>query len=1375
MSTTGLTEQTRKALKTTVDAIRAQLISELYAATDQRFSFAAKNRDKLPLSPQDQYDWQLLQNWCQDPMRAQRDFTGNVTALIKEVAYTLTNRLFILRQLEARQIHSLPVLTGGKESVGYREFREFCPELCRGEDEGYGFLLQQVFDKIALDLPVFFGRQPLHGIVPLPGPTLFWLVEQLNQPKLDGAWTDDTTLGWLYQYWNDPDRTAVNDKIGGKGVDKGKVEAHEIAAATQLFTERYMVEWLLQNSLGVQWLAICEKQGWKPEAIGVIETLEVRRGQWREKLASKAVAEDMAMPIESVAEERWKFYVDQDISAEVVKAAPDSLKGVKILDPACGSGHFLVYAFDLLYAFYQEEARFTGEALSAVEIVNRILVHNLHGIDIDPRAVQLAASALFLKAQECAPGVQLGKINLVASDLGLANLATNDPSIKRFKEALIGEGLDPEPVEQLIESLKGANYLGSLLQIDKTQFQKSTLPLWQQHEEQNFAEALQTFMLTHDRGEDLGVRTRAEQLAKGLRLVELLGQKYQVVCANPPYLGGGKLDKDVSDRIAAGHSDAKYDLFAIFLSRIPELLTPEGFGSMITMHSWMFLSNYQDFRTRLLEDFSFTTVAHMGRGGGFLEWADFDKVMQTTMFVFRNHKPDVATQSEYFRLNRFRNIVKSYILVSQNNRFTFYQCKFKDIEGAPMIYWWPEEFRKVYLESSKVGKVGEVRQGMATSNNSRFLRNFWEANFNSTHFVKSDKNKPGLAYNKIWHPYLKGAKGKRWFEPLSILINYKNDGFEVKKFADVVFTSWTGRIINRHLYFKQGMAFSYIGTEGFQCRLRKYKSIFDVSGSSIFVPEPEKAQVLLSSEISGYVSQAINPTINNQVGDIDYLPIFDVIPNWHKYYEQAEMLYDQNFASKETCVEYTYQHIDPEYFEASEIGIRSAIDKEIYSQFSPSTISAIKEEVGESPGHYSELVQVELEQASELFPTFADTYLNGPTKTEYGKIVTKADGTPERGRLQSLEELCHEFQLHPESIIALRKHLGLRRKSDRQQEAYRHLAWTMGVALGRFDAQTGGLVDLAAERRGDTPQDPLAPQALPHKMFMLSERAEMESATADDSHCNQGLEAYFKQILSYKHGEDIEVIWDEIQAALVYDCKESLSNKDRSKFSFNQFMRDGAFAFHKDVYENRPIYFPLCSPKRAYVVWCNIHTWHDSTLKDVHAIFLKPEREELKLHLEEALKAKVSASDNTLRQKIDKSIDHLRKWIEELDEMIGWVQQIADRGVAPDKQEREMPFVMDLDDGVMINSAALWPLLQPLWKDPKKWWEHLEKPVGKNDYDWSHLAMRYWPKRVWKKLEKDPSLAVAHSDYGEYKGKDLFKELHPAMAVKWEAEQAKRV
>lgn len=613
-TTAGLTEKTRKKLKETVDKIRTKLIDDLYLEANRKFSFDIKDRSRIRLSPEVVYQYKLLSTWCNDPIRKSKDFTTNVKDLIKEFAYTLTNRLFILRQMEARGLQSLLVLTGGKESAGYKEFREFCPELCQGSDEGYNFLLKQVFDKIALDLPAFFSHDGILNIFDISGPTLFWLVEQLNQKELAGAWTDDTTIGWLYQYWNDPDRTAVNDKIGGKGTEKGKVEAHEIAHATQLFTERYMVEWLLQNSLGAQWLAICKKNNWTPEAINTIETLEARREDWRTKLKNKEVFEDMPMPIESEEEERWKFYVKQEIPQEVIDSAPNSLKEVKVLDPACGSGHFLVYAFDLLYAFYQEEAKFASTSsakLSIDEIVNNILSYNIHGIDIDPRAVQLASAALYLKAKEKSPSFQISKINLVATDLGLSNLKNDDPSILEFVDELEKENITRDDSMKIIESLKGAEYLGSLLQIDKTLSDiKSDMPLFQLQEDnaethksidEKFISSLKNFVLKHDKGDDLGVRTRAEQLTKGLRLLELLGQKYEVVCANPPYLGLSKIADDIKIKYESLYSEAKGDLYTLFLLRTGSLISENGIIATVAMHGWMFLSNFEALRKKFLE------------------------------------------------------------------------------------------------------------------------------------------------------------------------------------------------------------------------------------------------------------------------------------------------------------------------------------------------------------------------------------------------------------------------------------------------------------------------------------------------------------------------------------------------------------------------------------------------------------------------------------------------------------------------------------------------------------------------------------------------------------------------------------------------------
>jgi hypothetical protein len=222
----------------------------------------------------------------------------------KESAATFLNRLVLLRLLEAQGLSKPLVLTGGWDSKGFREFREFGPALVGDETEGYAALLQLLFDELAVDLPGLFGDVGLTRLFPIPAATLRDIVERLDKPELETAWTDDTTFGWIYQYWNDPDREVLDAKINRRGkVERGRIEPHEIASKTQMFTERYMVEWLLQNSLGLTWLAMCLKHGWTADAERAFPALEARRVDWRAKRDAGEVSLDALMPIEGKLED----------------------------------------------------------------------------------------------------------------------------------------------------------------------------------------------------------------------------------------------------------------------------------------------------------------------------------------------------------------------------------------------------------------------------------------------------------------------------------------------------------------------------------------------------------------------------------------------------------------------------------------------------------------------------------------------------------------------------------------------------------------------------------------------------------------------------------------------------------------------------------------------------------------------------------------------------------------------------------------------------------------------------------------------------------------------------------------------------------------
>lgn len=1311
--------------KNLVANVRSRLMDDIRDAAYHRYSLNVREREKVVLSFEDSHRYQQLSAYLSDAARAYDSWNANLEQLIKERAYTLFNRLVLLMQMEVRELIPVRLISRGIEESSFRDQQEFFVALCQGDELGFGYILQQVWDRLALELPALFEHDDLHETLPIPGNTLLWLIRQMADPELFDVWRDDTTLGWLYQYWNDPDRRAVDAKIG----DGGKVESHEIAAKTQLFTERYMVEWLVQNSLGAQWLAMCEKNGWDCRARIIIEGLNDKRRDWN--------TPGKAIPTEGY-EDYWKFYVDQEISDEAVAAAPARLEELRILDPAMGSGHFLVYVFDFLFELYREQGEFFREEYSNEQIVDSILTKNLYGIDIDSRTVQIAAAALYIKAKEKCKNYRISRLNIVATDLGISHLDTRDHSVRRFIDTMEDEiGLSRDLSARIIDSLKGADYLGSLLSIDEEinrALSKDALYKRDESDREVVLEGLREFIRSHDRGEDLGLRSLANQLSKGVRLLDMLGRKYDVIVANPPYLGTGKLQSTVAESIVGFEITSKGDLYTLFIAKVDRLRKETGLSAFITMHTWMFTYSYNEFRNKELRENDFIRIAHMGRGGGFSDWGDFDKVMQTTMFVWKMKQSNFI-KNWFIRLNKYRNTDKSIYLLNQTNAMIFPQKRFAEIPGSPMIYWWPEEFRQAYLKSGKLFEEGVVRQGLATSNNKRFIRKHWEISIRDLFIYNEFIGEYQSNYK--WTPYVMGATGKRWFETLFNTLNTKNDRKE--KYIDYI-NKGSGGNENpfKPFYNKQGISFSYIGTDSFLCRLRKYKSIFDVSGSSIFCDNPEKVQVLLSTNLTGYVSQSINPTINNQVGDIEKVPVLNYLQDYRVYLNRAKELYDKLFESTESNIEYRYKHLSPETFEVEEARIRDDIDKEILSHFSKETADAIYEEIGASPFNYSRWDRKEVPEGFEEAYQQSDSFL----------------------------ELSHTFKLHPDSILEIQEHLSLIHETRRKEEAFKHLSWATGVLLGRFDFDTGGLVDLVEE--------PDTRYTHPHGLLYLSAldlRDELDRVYGSNigNKCLSTLHAILREKWGEEKGDEL---WDEIHNALVLDCRNDWTPAQRAKKDLNTWIRTKAFDMHSDIYKKRPIYFPLVSRRKNFYIWVNIHRWTEGTLNSILANYLKPDIRLITSRIQRLREERNQVDDKKRINEMEREISDLDNLLDELTEFTNILSRIATKGPAPEKQEVEAPFVMDLDEGVMVNSAALHEAVYPLWKDPKnKWWKALSSPSGKKDFDWSHLAMRYWPLRVFEKCRKDPSLAVAHSDYGAYAGRDLFEELHPQAAKKWREKQ----
>ena len=1251
----SMTPDAKKSLSATIRALRSRLLDDLHAATESAYRLSVRSQE-AGLDEANRVRRARLDAWIAEQLRTQgaqrrtqEDFRREAE---KQAGYTLLNRLVILRLMESGEppMRSPAVVSGGWESRGYKDFRSLAPGLVRGDDtEGYAFLLRLVFEDLSHELPGLFGPAGVAELVPVPTATLRHAVEELNKSELDGCWTDDMTLGWVYQYWNDPEREALDAKLNGGG----KVEPHEIASKTQMFTERYMVDWLLQNSLGPMWLAMCKKHGWTPEVVadGTLERLEQRRVAWRARRDSGEVSLTELMPLHTEAEGHWAYYVPQPIPEGAVDKAPESVRELKILDPAVGSGHFLVVAMGLLVALYREEARHRGESWTDRAIVERIVEENLHGIDLDPRAVQIAAATLWLKARGLAPDTRPGRLNLVASNLRLASLPNDDPALGELRREVEREtGIPGELTDTVVQALRGADHLGSLLKVDRAVeealryheqdvgktgdlFQRVAQPVGRDGAKATLLGRLEAFLSKHTAGEDLGLRLRGEQLAAGVRFVRMVREgTYDLVVANPPYQGTSKMAE--SRFFEKEYPLGKADLYACFLLRGLELVREGGVSSMLTMRNWMFIKQYAGLREWLLGEFDL-------RGLGDFAIGAFDEVpndvLSVAVSVFHNVGPretaSVAQQPtppDDRSYDRVRTSRKRAATLCQVGRIEFDPAALKVVPDWPVVYWWDEATLRTYRSAPLIGAAAPARFGATTGDNTRFVRRSWEP-----HASGGAHRLPG-----VWVPFINGAKGRAWIEDLNEMMSWRHTGLSYRVFCE---KSAGANFRSPHLQFKRGVAFAMIGAS-FSARAHRYESIFGNKGSSVFPCDISGAVCSMNSNRARYVLASLNPGIGFEVGDVNRLPLFP-IQNADEIFATIEAAFTQHESHREPSVEY--------------------------------------KRPGPSPWRQAQ--------------AWAQTAVDRP------------EGAP-------LPDYTPEYDPEPPTD---------------------HLSFALGVALGRFGAGHGADKQQSGADGEGILQDAPA-TALPAGLLFLDGTLDSE-----DHRDSLGHPAVALLLQAWRdHGNAI----------------------DTKRKHLRDYLRLDFFAsVHRTMYENRPIHWPLSSSNKTFVAWASIHRFTDRTLHILLADHLHPALTRIEGELNDLRQARDGADKKAARA-AEKQLDKLMKAKDELATFVADVEQCADRGPLPTDpkcpaREKDARYAPDLDDGVMINASALWKLLEPQWKDPKKWWKELATADGKKDYDWAHLAMRYFPARVDAKCQGDPSLGVAHGCFWRY---------HPGRAWAWE-------
>jgi hypothetical protein len=905
MPATLLTSDAKEALRKKIRLLRPLLLDQLLDAAKGEYRLEVSiEKAKLPEARHRRRE--RLEAWLLEQGRGCADQTkkakGNTDALrdrfllqaVKEAAHTWLNRLVMLRILEQHGLMSPAVLTGGWKSAAYeQEFIHYVGPLAEDDTRGYRDLLETVFGELALELPGLFGPVGLVNLFPIPTALLRELVEALNDPALDTAWGDDMTLGWIYQYWNDPEREQLDAKI----TDGGKIEPHEIASKTQMFTERYMVEWLLQNSLGLTWLSICKKNGWRAEAEGVVSVLDERRAAFRKQREAGELALDALMPIHGALEDAWKYYVPQPIPEDAVAKAPPSIREVKLLDPACGSGHFLVSAFGLFVAMYTEEAKNRGETWSSEQIAEDILANNLYGIDIDARAIQIAAAALWLKAKLTAPNAKLARMNLVAPCFRLGSLPKDDPAVTTLYQELDALGVPAEATRKIVESLNGVDHLGTLLRVGSeitaitSGAEIGSLFAWAAGKKKIEIEtAIAQYLDAHSTEADLGLRLEGEQLAAGLRFVRLVKEgTYDVVVGNPPYQGLSKTTQ--FDYVTKNYSKGKADLYAAFLERGLELVRAGGCSALITIRGWMFLGQFQDLRKEILAKHRLVL--------GDLGWGAFEDMTDNpvTMSVIQRDTTDSrssalspADPTARVRTDEHRRSLAAGLLI-QAGRYEFDPKGFAVIDGEPIVYWWTKCSLREYERLPKLGEKYTIRKGLTSGNDVRFIRLWWESRRTDLGLFHYG-GPPGT---KSWMPYFTGGTAP-WIQPLLQVIRWTWSGAELAHFARSRF----GRGASH--YFRTAVGFSMIGS-GFSARAHRYPSVLGDKGGSVFPECVADVLPLMNSRWARGILESLNPTVCFQVSDLARLPLRP-IESAPEVWERLETEFTAYESTREPSVEF---------------------------------------------------------------------------------------------------------------------------------------------------------------------------------------------------------------------------------------------------------------------------------------------------------------------------------------------------------------------------------------------------------------------------------------------------------------------------------------
>jgi hypothetical protein len=1074
--------------------------------------------------------------------------------VMEEVAYTWFNRFTALRYMEVNEYlpTDVRVLSSSNPNSADPDMIDQVFELDLEIDKEYVYELklnnktEELFKYLIIKhcndlnryLPFMFETIDDYTEILFPEGLLAkdTVIRHMTNKEFipEDNWEKVEVIGWLYQYYIAEEKDRVIQA-------KKKYKTEEIPFATQLFTPDWIVRYMVQNSLGRYWIEA------HPDQRNLLDN-------WEYYLERPKLEENF--------DEKLASYINKELKVE----------DIMCFDPAMGSGHILVYMFDLLYEIYSKCGYMERE------IPRLILEKNLYGLDIDNRAYQLACFSVVMKAVE----YNSNFFRSIERDGLVLNLASiqesnilNDEVIAYISGEYSGHNFDK--TKEFMELFNNAKTIGSLVRVES-------------YNQDFLSERLEYIQVNpaNDLFEE-EIRKKVLRLLPNLiKQAEIMCKQYDILVTNPPYMSNKYMNSILEDYIKKNYKETKSDTFSAFMDFCFKKVGRNGHLGFLTPLSWMFINSYEKLRKDVINNNNISSLIQ-------LEYNAFPEAcVPVCCFTVRNYS--IKLNGEYIKLSDFKGSenqkVKTIEAIKNPNvdfRYTRVSQDFSKIKGYPIAYWVSERIREIFKNEQQLGEIAQPRQGMATADNKRFLRFWHEVDKQNIGFGMRNRDEAQES-NKTWFPYNKGGAFRKWYGNNEYVVNWRNDGEEIKKNVIDKYPYLNGNsdfvVKNQQFYFREGITWTKITSSTFSVRYSDYGFIFSDAGMKVFISEDLIGYLcaFLNSKLVNKLLGALSETMNYEQGNIERLPL--IITDDYKLRKKIEELYAENIV----------------------------ISKHDWDSF-------------ETSWDFKKHPLLSFKKSTSKIAICSD-FLNANIEDNFQKLKQNEEMLNNLfGKIYRLEnEMTSEID---EEDITINR-------GDKKSTVKTLISYAIGCLFGRFSLDEEGLIFAGGE-------------FIPSRYKTLNINTDNVVPILSGTYFKDDIVSSFIDFIKFSFGEEELAENLEFIASSLGKKKEETAPETIRRYFLNDFFKD-----HVQTYKKRPIYWLFTSGKlKAFNCLIYMHRYDKTTLSKIrtdylheYQIRLDEERKSLVSTIEGDSTAKEIRNAKQELKVLDKKIEELKAYDE---------------------------------------------------------------------------------------------------------------------------------